>query len=125
MKKSIRILAVAMVALMLCLCLVSCGKKLSGEYAATVEAFGIETGKKMEFSGKNVTISYVVANHEVASIDGTYSIEDDKITFDLIDEEKVEDKDAKAFLADLNGSVSFEEGDDYIKIGGVKYTKAD
>ncbi len=123
MKRSIRILAVAMVAIMLCLCLASCGKKLSGEYSATVEAFGYETGKKMEFSGENVTVSYLVANKEVASIDGTYSIDDDKITFDFVDESEVEDKDAKAFLASLNGSLSFEEGDGYIKIGGVKYTK--
>ena len=125
MKKSIRILAVAMIAVMLCLCLVSCGKTLSGEYAATLEAFGLETGKKMSFSGKNVTVSYVVANHEVASVDGTYTIEDEKITFDFVDEDQVENEDAKDFLAGLTGSVSFEEGDGYIKVGGVKYEKAD
>ncbi len=121
MKKSIRILAVAMVAVLLCLCLVSCGKKLSGEYEATIAG----TGKKMEFSGKNVTVTYLFLTKEVASVDGTYSIEDDKITFDFVDEDKVEDKDAKEFLAGLAGSVSFEEGDGYIKIAGVKYEKAD
>ena len=113
MKKSIRILAVAMIAVMLCLCLASCGKTLSGEYAATLEAFGLETGKKMSFSGKNVTVSYVVANHELASVDGTYTIEDEKITFDFVDEDQVENEDAKDFLAGLTGSVSFEEGDGY------------
>ena len=125
MKKSIRILAVAMVAVMLCLALASCGNTLKGEYAATVELLGVETGKKMEFDGKNVTVKYVLANVEVATVDGTYSIKDDKITFDFVDETDVENKDAKAFLAELKGEVSFEKGDDYIKVGGVKYEKVE
>ena len=121
MKKSIRILAVAMVAVLLCLCMASCGKKLSGEYEATIAG----TGQKMEFSGKNVTVTYVLLGQELGSIEGTYSIEDDEITFDFVDEEEVEDEDLKEFLADLDGTLSFEEGDDYIKIAGVKYEKAD
>lgn len=121
MKKSIRILAVAMVALLLCLCLASCGKKLSGEYEKTVAG----TGSKLEFSGKNVTVTYLFLGEELGSVDGTYSIEDEEITFDFVDEEDVENEDLKAFLSDLDGTLSFEEGDDYIKIAGVKYEKAD
>ena len=79
--------------------------------------------KTMEFDGNNVTIKYLVSDLAVATVEGTYTIEDDKITLDLIDESGVEHKDAKDFLATLNGELSFEKGDDYIEIGGVKYTK--
>ena len=51
------------------------------------------------------------------AVEGKYSIKDDQITITF----EGDDKDAKAF----NGTFDFEKGDDYIKIGGVKYTKAD
>ena len=117
MKKSIRILAVALVAIMLCMTLASCGKKLSGKYSADF----LGTGTTLEFKGKNVTLAVVVLGKEIASVEGPYSIDDDKITFDFVDEDKAEDEDLKAILAEMNGEVSFEEGDGYVKIAGVKY----
>jgi uncharacterized lipoprotein YehR (DUF1307 family) len=120
MKKSLRIVAVVMVALMLCLCLASCGKKLSGKYSA--DLFG--TGTTMTFDGSNAKIAITVTLlGEVASMDAKYEIKDDKISFDIADEEEVTNDLAKKVIASLEQPVSFEEGEDYIKIGDVKYTK--
>lgn len=121
MKKTIRIVAIAMVAVMLCLCLASCGKKLSGKYSADV--FG--TGTTMTFDGSNVKIAITVPVFgEVASVDAKYEIKDDKISFDIADEESVSNDLAKNVIKSLETPVAFEEGENYIKINGVKYTKA-
>lgn len=120
MKKSIRIVAMLMVVLILCMSLASCAKKLSGEYSADV--FG--TGTTMTFDGNNVKIAITVTLlGEVASLDATYEIKDDKISFDIADEEEVTNDLAKQVIASLEEPVAFEKGDDYIKIGDVKYEK--
>ena len=112
MKKSVRILAVVMAVLMVTLVLASCGKTLSGTYSA--EALG--TGVTLEFSGKKVTMTNKVLGTQVGDpVEGTYKIEDNKITITV----ETEDKDIGA----LNGTFDFEEGEDYIKIGIIKYTK--
>ncbi len=122
MKKSVRILAVAMALLMVTFVFASCGKTLKGKYSADF----LGTGTTLEFDGKNVRLAVTVTLiGEVAAIEGTYKIEDDKITFDFVDEDKVENDKAKEVLAKFTGSVDFEEGDDYIKVGGIKYTKVD
>ena len=114
MKKTLKIAAVVMAVLMVTLALASCGKTLSGTYAA--EVFG--TGVSYEFSGKNVEISLTVAGATVASAEGTYKIDGDKITFEF-DSDK---DDVKKY----SGEFAFEEGDDYIKIGTFgKFTKKD
>ena len=111
MKKSIRIIAVALVAVMLCLSLVACGKKLSGTYSAEI----LGSGAEYEFKGSKVTVTYKALGVVGFEAEGTYKIKDDKITFTF----ESDDKDAK----DYNGTFDFEEGDDYIKIGIIKYTK--
>ena len=122
MKTSIRILAVVLVAVMLCLSLASCGSTLKGKYESKVGVLGL-VRKTMEFKGDSVTVTYVVSDLEVATLEGTYTIKDDKIIFDFVDESGVDHKDAKDFLETLQGELSFEKGDDSIKIGGVEYTK--
>ena len=122
MKKSVRIMAAVMVVLMLCLSLASCGKTLSGKYSADI----LGTGTTMTFDGKDVKIAITVTLiGEVASVDATYKIKDDKISFDIADEEEVTNELAKKVIATLEEPVSFEEGEDYIKIDGVKYEKKD
>ena len=122
MKKSIRILAVVMALLMVTLVFAACGKTLKGKYSADF----LGTGTTLEFSGKNVRLTVTVTLlGEIAAVEGTYTIEDDKITFDFVDEEQVENDKAKDVLSKFTGTVDFEEGDDYIKIGGVKYEKVD
>lgn len=114
MKKSIRIMAVVMALLMVTLVFASCGKTLSGKYSA--EALG--TGCTLEFSGKNVTITYKLLGTQVGdAVEGTYSIDDDKITIEI-------ETDSKEIGA-LNGTFDFVENEDSIKIGIIEYKKAD
>ena len=109
MKNTVRVIAVVLLICMLGLTLVSCGKKLSGTYSAEV----IGSGAEYEFSGSKVTITIKALGAEIASAEGKYSIDDDKITFEF----ESEDDDVKKY----SGTFDFEEGEDYIKIGIVKY----
>jgi uncharacterized lipoprotein YehR (DUF1307 family) len=113
MTKLTKVLALVLVAAMLCIALASCGKTLSGTYTAEV----IGTGASYTFKGSKVTITAKVFGFE-KTFDGKYEIyEEDgaeKIKFTF------EDDDAEEYA----GSFSFSEGDGYIKIGGIKYTKA-
>ena len=114
MKKTVRLIALAMVAIVLCLALASCGKTLSGKYSA--EALG--TGVTYEFSGKKVTITSKAVGVEVYSVEAEYKIEDDKITITIPGDA---DEDAK----DVGGTFDFVETEDGIKIGIVEYKKVD
>ncbi len=111
MKKSIRIIAAALVAVILCLSLAACGKTLSGTYSAEI----LGSGATYEFKGSKVTITVKALGAELASVEGKYSIKDDKITFEF----DSDDEDIK----DYSGTFDFEETDDGIKIGLVEYTK--
>ena len=113
MKKSVRILALVMVALMICLPLTACGKKLSGKYENKT-ILGKET---YEFKGNKFTYESSLG----VELEGTYKIKGDKIIFefDLEDEEKE--------LADalFDNECDFEKTDDGIKINKTEYEKAD
>ena len=112
MKKTLRFIAVVMVAAILCMTLASCGKTLSGTYSA--EVFG--TGVEYTFSGSKVTIALKVLGMEAGTAEGKYAIKDGKITFEF----ESEDEDVKEY----SGTFDFEEGEDYIKIGTFgKFTK--
>ena len=111
MKKSVKVVAVLMVALMLCLTLASCGKKLSGTYSAEV----LGSGAAFEFKGSKVTITVKLLGAEVGSAEGTYEIKDDKITLTF----GAEDEEVKKY----DGTFDFEEKEDSIKIGLVEYEK--
>ena len=118
MKNTFKIVLITALVAMMLLSLASCAK-LSGTYEATV----VGTGSKLEFDGKKVTVSAVVFDKAIASIEGTYKIKGDEITFDFTDKEAGED--LNKILEKLNGTLTFEKGDDYIKIGDAKYTKKD
>ncbi|MBP3321989.1 MAG: hypothetical protein J6M12_06515 [Clostridia bacterium] len=122
MKKSIRILAAVLVGIVLCLCLASCGGGLNGEYESKVGSLGL-IRKTVKFDGDNVTVKYLVSDLAVVTVEGTYTIEDDKITFNFSNKDGAEHKDAEEYLETLRGELSFEQGDGYVKIGGVTYTK--
>ena len=113
MKKIIKIVAVAMVAIMLCLCLASCGKTLSGEYRSA-EVLGSYTS--YDFSATKVSVDVYVLGTKVEeqSYEAKYKIGDGEITFTY---------------EDANGDTktntqTFEELEDgSIKIGMVTYEK--
>ncbi len=121
MKTTLRITAIVLVVLMLALALAACGKILSGEYSA--EKLG--SGITLEFEGKNVTAIIKVATVKLGEIEGTYSINGDKITLDFVDEDAAEDEDVRDYLADINGEFDFEETEDGIKIGKIEFEKKD
>lgn len=116
MKKYVRIVAIAMLAVMLCLSLVSCGKKLSGTYEAAVGGDALGYTATYEFSGSKVTVTKeasVFGAKKEYTFEGKYEIEDDTITFTF----ETEDDDIKS------GSFAFAETEDGIKIGLVEYKK--
>ena len=117
MKKTIRIIAFVLVAVMVCFSFAACAKTLSGEYTAEGDFLGVAGSKTTyKFSGKNVTITNVtgIAGFEkTTSFEGKYEINEDKITFTF------EDSEASSY----NQTVSFEETEDGIKIAGIEYKK--
>ena len=131
MKRSIRILAIAMVAIMLCLTLASCGKTLSGKYEPVVVkedgvldkiagAIADATNSSVVyiFEGKKVTIETTLAGN-VMTEEAEYKIEDDKIIFTYI----VDDAESEELSEeDLTTTKTFEELENgNIKIGGVEF----
>lgn len=114
MKKTLRIVALAMVAIMLCVTLASCAKTLSGEYRSA-EALGSYTS--YTFKGNKVTFnSYVLGNKvEAACYEGTYKIDGSEI---IITTGEGDDKKTE--------TLTFEEFEDgSIKIGMVTYNKVE
>ena len=103
------ILALVMVAAMLCCVLASCGATLKGTYSA--ELLTVRTA--YTFDGKNVTIDAGALGFSKTVAEGTYKIEDNKIVFTFGEE------------SEYTGSFDFEKGEDYIKIQGVTYTLED
>lgn len=110
MKKSVRMMAVAMALLMVALVLASCGEvKLSGTYKCDdtkVSDVTLTFDKDGNVTAKGTLLLISV------EVTGTYSIKDDKITMTF-----GEDK------FSLGGEQTFEKDGNTIKIGGVSYTK--
>lgn len=117
MKKTLRLIALAMVTVMLCLCLASCGSMLSGEYSFGDTAI-TKTYTSYVFKGSKVTVEAYLGGVKVTdeSFEGTYKIKGDEITF-TYENDKGEEKSI---------TKTFEEVDDEtIKIGAITYKKAD
>jgi hypothetical protein len=122
MKKTMKIIAVAMVAVMLCLCFASCAKTVSGKYKGEIDVLLASYEVVYEFKGSNVTVTRQLksafGNADPVVVEGTYEITetaggDLEITFTY---EKSDDEVVKG------GKYNFEEGDGYIKINGIKYS---
>ena len=106
--------------------LVSCGNRqefLSGAYRA--EYYG--TGMTYVFSEETVIAHFTVGGYEIGSCEGTYSLNDDRdqitITFAL--DELTQGAPIPAGLTSLGGTFSFQQGDDYIMIGQVRYARVE
>ena len=103
MKKSIaKILALVLVAVVVCMALVSCNK-LSGTYVHEETAFGVTVKSTYEFDGDEFK-----ASMGSLSISGTYEIDGDKIIFTV---------------EGVSTTESYEKTKDGIKIDGVEYVK--
>ena len=120
MKKIVSSILVCVMLLSCVLVLASCAKTLSGKYESDV--FGV-AGATYEFSGNKVTVTAEILGFE-KDFEGTYEIKDNDegktvivFTFD--------DDDASKYSGEFDFSEGTEDGEAYIKIGGVKYTKAD
>ena len=120
MKRVISALLVCVLLVASVFAMASCGKMLSGKY----ELDAAVAGAAYTFSGNKVTVTVEVLGFE-KNFEGTYKIGenddgDTVITFDFD-----EDKDASKYEGEFSFSDGEEDGVKYIKIGGVKYTKAD
>ena len=121
MKKSIRIMAVVMALLMVTFVFASCGKTLKGTYEAEIDLALLKYTATYEFSGSKVEISKkttVLGSVNTVTFEGTYEIiENDDGSMEITISLESEDDQIKS------GTYTFEEGEDYIKIGGIQYTK--
>ncbi|MBQ9736737.1 MAG: hypothetical protein IJV96_08140 [Clostridia bacterium] len=122
MKKTVKIVALALVLVMALGLLASCGGVERGEYVS-------EKGYTYEFSGNRYTYTM-----DKVVLKGTYTIKDvdgDKMIICEIKERFVDgkeiefgedDKESDRYIGSKTG-VKFIEGDGYIVVGTTKYTK--
>lgn len=122
MKKMTKILALVLVLSMVCVIFAACSKTISGTYKAALGNTSIVGGETVyKFSGKKVTISVtagIAGFEKTTDFEGTYEIkknDEGKMTITFTFEADDADK--------YNQTVSFEETDNGIKLGGIEYTK--
>lgn len=129
MKTMTRVVAVALVAVVMCMMLASCGNTLSGSYSATYESngiFGLGAGTyttTYEFKGNKVvrTDDVTVGGKTTTTVtNGTYEIKDDQIIFTW--DKNVETNENGDSVVSTN-KYEFTKGDDCIIIDKTKYDK--
>ena len=116
-----KIVTTALVMVMLVCSMAACGKSLSGSYESEVELLGQSWNVTYTFKGKNVeAVSKVtiLGNVQNTTSTGTYELVENadgtmEITIDFENE------------TDLfkDGTFTFEEAEEYIKIGKSQYNK--
>ena len=120
MKKIISVMLACML-LVACICtLASCGKTLSGEYEANLIA--AEVTYSFKSSGKLVVeVDPIIGNDVI--LEGTYAFNDDgdEITISI----NSNDEDADKYSGTFSFSEGVEDGEAYIKLSGIKYSKVD
>ena len=117
MKKTTKIIALALVLVTLVCVLASCGKKLSGEYYVGDKEF-TKSYTSYTFKGSKVKVEVYALGNKVTgdSFEAKYSIKDGEITFTWEDADGNEKTNTQTFEELEDGS---------IKIGLIKYTKAE
>ncbi len=120
MKKNIiKIMAIALVAVITCLALASCAKTISGKYEGELNIGIAKYTVTYEFKGSKVEVTHktttFVGTSDTVTVTGTYEINDagDEITFTWDSEDDVV----------KGGTFTFEETEDGIKIGIAEYKK--
>ena len=126
MKKIISLTLACVMIVALMFTMVSCAKTISGSYQGELNVVLAKYTVTYNFDGNKVEVvhkvSSILGNAEPTTVEGTYEIAEDEagdltITFTFPQEN--EDEVAKSATYD------FEEGENYIKIGGVQYTKVE
>ena len=115
--------------LLLCLTLTglaACGSSpasLSGTYSA--ETFG--TTMTYTFDEDSVTAQFFMGGYEIGRYEGTYSLNDDEtqITLSFAPEQMPNGADLPAGLTSLGGTFTFQQGEDYVMIGQMRYDRAE
>lgn len=102
----------AMLVIVMMVSLVACGTKLSGTYE-TDSVLGSYVS--YTFSGSKVTITTYALGTKVTSVEGTYKIDGNEITFTYAEDAETGDA--------LTGTQTFEKTEDGIKIGILTLTK--
>ena len=119
----IKLLAVAVVAVMLVATLVSCGKSLSGAYSSEVSLLGQSWDVTYTFKGSKVVAeskTTILGKVNTTECIGTYEITENA---DGSLEISLDFEDGSDLFKD--GTFTLEQGEDYIKIGGIKYSKVE
>lgn len=120
-KLTVKLLALALVAVMLVSALVSCGGALSGTYSAEISPLGQKWKVSYTFDGDEVNAVAeltLVGNVTKLTATGTYELTKDengnsRIVFDFVEEnDRFKD-----------GNYNFKEGEGFIWIGGTQYHK--
>ncbi len=122
MKTTIKVLAISLVAIMMCMAFVSCSNAPSGTYGN--DDFTIE------FSGEKVTLTYGDSKKTV--VEGTFTMGEDAegnptINITLPEPDSFLDVEYSLIRGLLVGGKKYNAGEDtngdYIEIGGAKYYK--
>ena len=119
MKRAYSLVALMLLASLLCTALVSCSPTVSGSYYSG-DKDGKGTYVSFEFSQRNVKITSFFENKLVWETQAAYCIDKAETTITIELPEFAEEA-AKCY----SGEFSFKQGEDYVKIGVIKYTKAE
>lgn len=122
MKKTmVKVFALLLVTVLMAGTFAGCAKTLSGSYDSQVEILGQKWTVTYTFKGSKVTVvskATILGNVNTKEVEGKYSITENsdgsmEITFSDFEENDIIE----------NGTKTFEEAEDYIKIGGVQFNK--
>lgn len=122
MKTAIKVVAISLVAIMMCMALVSCSNAPSGTYG--------NDNMTLEFSGEKVELTY--GGSKKTTVEGTFKMGEDAegnvtIIINLPEPDSIFDLEYAGYRAILNGEKKYNAGSDntgdYIEIGGAKYYK--
>jgi len=117
-----KILAVSLVAVMMLALLTACGLSVkAGSYEAELSLFGQKYGVTYKFSGSKVEAEAkltLFGTVNTTTAKGSYKLAENsdgsmEITLDFETENDIF----------KDGTVVFEQGEEYIKLGGVQYNK--
>ena len=116
-----KLLCVVLVVVMM-LSMVACAKKLKGTYEAEIDIMVMKYTATYEFSGSKVSAikktTTILGTVDTVTLEGTYEIaENDDGTMEITLNFETKDDQIQS------GTFTFEEGDGYIKIAGIQYTK--